>query len=173
MGYSVGRRGISPTALRSYRCSSLSILLNKILCAVHDSNPWPPDYQARLRWSLHETGANSNRYELIPIRTQTGTDSLHETGMKVTSDYMRPAWPQTGTIIQRLLCACLKRRYQTGLKSVCDHMGKTAEPVWLIRVGSAPRMSGQTGLRWFFEPVSCKQKQGFVWRPIWSRTGLM
>ena len=29
--------------------------------------------------------------------------------MKVTSDYMRPTWPQTGTIIQRLLCACLTK----------------------------------------------------------------
>ena len=44
-----------------------------------------------------------------PVRTQTGTESLHETGMKVTSDYMRPVWTQTGTIIQRLLCACLTK----------------------------------------------------------------
>ena len=131
-----------------------------------------------LRWSLHE---------FILVRTQTSMESLHETGIKVTTDYIRPVWTQTGTnsdwyesnkwlhetctIIQRLLCTCLKRKSQTSLKSVCDYMGKTAEPVWLIRVGSAPGMS-QTGLRWFFEPVSCKQKQGFVWRPIWSRTGL-
>ena len=120
----------------------------------YESNKW-----------LHETGMNSDQYELGPVRTRTGAESLHETGMKVTRDYMRPVWTQTGTIIQRLLCACLKRKSQTSLKSVCDYMGKTAEPVWLIRVSSAPGMS-QTGLRWFFEPVSCKQKQGVC-------TGLM
>ena len=43
--------------------------------------------------------------------------------------------------------------------------------VQVIRVGSATGMS-ETGMRWFFRPASCEQKQAFVWRPIWSRTGL-
>ena len=39
-------------------------------------------------------------------------------------------------------------------------------PVRVIRVDSA------TGMRRFFRPASCKQKQASVWRPIWSCTGL-
>ena len=41
----------------------------------------------------------------------------------------------------------------------------------LIRVGPAHEMS-KTGLTSFFEPVSCKQEQGFEWAAISSRVGL-
>ena len=41
----------------------------------------------------------------------------------------------------------------------------------LISISSAPDMSG-TGPSTFFEPVSCKLKQGFVWRVISSCIGL-
>ena len=41
----------------------------------------------------------------------------------------------------------------------------------LICVSPAPEMS-ETGPSLFFEPVSCKQEQGFVWGTISSRAGL-
>ena len=69
--------------------------------------------------------------------------------------------------------ACSKQWSLTGLKSVCVYMVPLSNfrPVRVIHVGSATGMS-ETGIRWFFRLASCKQKQAFVWRPIWSRTGL-
>ena len=61
----------------------------------------------------------------------------------------------------------------TGLKSVRVYMVPWSDfrPVRVIRVGSATGMS-ETGMRRFFRPASCRQWEAFVWRPIWSRTGL-
>ena len=57
-----------------------------------------------------------DRYEIIPVRTQTGTESLHETGMKVTSDYMRPVWTQTGTTFVHMLKMKISDRSEISLR---------------------------------------------------------
>ena len=77
-------------------------------------------------------------------------------------------------MVQQHSCTSSKQWSLTGLKSVRVYMVPWSDfrPVRVIRVCSATGMS-ETGMRWFFRPASCNQKQAFVWRPIWSRTGLM
>ena len=76
-------------------------------------------------------------------------------------------------MVQQRSCACSKQWSLTGLKSVCVYMVPLSDfrLVRVIHVGSATGMS-ETGIRWLFRLASCKQKQAFVWRPIWSRTSL-
>ena len=61
----------------------------------------------------------------------------------------------------------LLRMLKTMIKSVRVYMVPRCDfrPVRVIRVGSATGMS-ETGMRRFFRPASCKQKQASVWRPI-------
>ena len=115
-------------------------------------------------------------------KTQTGTikftwdrsesmKQLHETGTRLQIGmrwfFRSASCKQKQAFVWRLIWS------QTGLKSVCVYMVPRSDfrPVRVICVGSATRMS-ETGMRWFFRPASCKQKQAFVWRPIWSQTGL-
>ena len=48
---------------------------------------------------LHETGTNSDRYELVPVRNSC--PRLHETGTKHLVDYMRPVPTQRQQILEQ------------------------------------------------------------------------
>ena len=54
--------------------------------------------QCFLRGYLHETGTNSDRYELVPVRNFCSR--LHETGTKCLVDYMRPVQTQKQQILE-------------------------------------------------------------------------
>ena len=120
---------------------------------------------------LRGTGKNSDRYQSENI-----LKCLHETGTKLKpcsckhcSPHSEFLFPATRFFLFFASSVIDLERFSVFMKKI--RTSPSLNRCELTRVGPAPETS-ESGPSLFFESVSCKQEQGFVWGAISSRTGL-
>ena len=146
----------------------------KFTWARSESTKWLHETGTRLQISTNVFTWNMQEVPIFLLWSASLCRSLLNAALLIIIIFFRlfPVILHLG-MVQQHSYACSQQWSLTGLKSVRVYMVPWSDfrQVRVIRVGSATGMT-EIGMRWFFRPASCKQKQAFVWRPIWSCTGL-